>query len=163
MSGKSSIRRPLQHNDLITKLGKPVEGGNDRKSAQPFDTMRDVLVFAAAVGLSRGSRVSFSQKAGDDITLETMRGNLNFKLICEVIQVLISDGGANCLAHEHDDDAFIAFEEYACGGLNLLEEALAVIPKPHGPREFRSLITNFVVDDLTSGKIQIPSQGAQTL
>lgn len=163
MSGKSAIRRPLQHNDLITKLGKPVEGGHDKKSTQPFDTMRDVLVFAAAVGLSRGSRVSFSQRAGDDITLETMRGSLNFKLICEVIQVAISDGSANCLAHEHDDDALIAFEEYACGGLKILEEALADIPKPHGPREFRSLITNFVVKDLTSGKIQIPSQGEQTL
>jgi len=163
VSGKSSIRRPLQHNDLITKLGKPVEGGSDKKSAQPFDTMRDVLVFAAAVGLSRGSRVSFSQRAGDDITLETMRGSLNFKLICEVIQVAISDGSANCLAREHDDDALIAFEEYACGGLSILEEALADIPKPHGPREFRSLITNFVVNDLTSGKIQIPSQGAQAL
>jgi dnd system-associated protein 4 len=125
--------------------------------------MRDVLVFAAAIGLSRGSRASFSQRAGDDITLETMRGNLNFKLVCEVIQVAISDGSANCLAHEHDDDALTAFEEYACGGLNLLEEALADIPKPHGPREFRSLITNFVVNDLTSGKIRLLSQGANTL
>ena len=117
MNQRRSVRRPDEFSDFINRLlGRTPHG-----AAAPFETIRDILVFAASVGLAKGAREEFSRTA-EPVALDTMRGHPDFQLVVDVIQVEISaDGSANCLATENDEAALVAFEEFACGGLRILE------------------------------------------
>ena len=106
------------------KLVKDLKASDD--TTGPFQTYVDVMVFAAALGAKRKKRVSLVEFARD---LDPIRRDYFDNNRCElVINLLaISETQAqNILADDEksDEQRIKIFEEYANGGLEILQDEL---------------------------------------
>ena len=115
---EGKIRIPKDKVVLIKEL-------TDAESAKKvFNSMADCMTFAAAYGYSKGKRISFQEAASDPIRYHIFEGN-NY------------DTFFNLLAMDVENDAHVLgdsdemfekrtkiFEEYANGGLDLLQSEL---------------------------------------
>jgi dnd system-associated protein 4 len=121
------VRRPREYDDLLAKL---VEEG-------PFEAMRDALVFAAAVGWWRQRRLPI-QQAGEPIRWDVMTGRRGTEALVNLLAVAVHPADLTILSGERFGDRIAIFEEYAHGGLEIINELLRS-PKP--PVEvFRDLV-----------------------
>ncbi len=110
------VRRPKDKEELLTAL---VEEG-------PFTTFREVLVFAAALGVASQRRVPFDQSS-EPIPWEVF-GNTAAPIM-DMIAAVTSDE-MDILADDRIDERLTIFEEYANGGLEIIRERLANAPRP---------------------------------
>jgi len=117
---KLRIRRPREFDDLFKELTGKLPY---RESESPFVYMYDVLVFAASLGLKLNLREPFSQ-TDEPIMYGQMKSNRNFETIVAAISVLNNGGDHTCLSAERAEERIMLFEEYACGGLRFMAEAL---------------------------------------
>lgn len=104
--------------DIIKRL----VAGED--SSGPFELIADALVFAAALGLRRNRRVPIGNAVSEPIRQDVF-DRRGYDTMMNLV-VLQSDQRAQVLG---DSDASVegratAFEEYANGGLELLQEEL---------------------------------------
>ena len=88
-----------------------------------FATIREVLVFAAAFGYTRGIRQPFVE-ASEPVRWDTMTKSAYFEAIVDMICAAESDVRPEFLADDYLDDRVSVFEEYANGGLELLQKEL---------------------------------------
>lgn len=110
------VRRPKDKEELLTTL---VEEG-------PFTTFREVLVFAAALGVASERRAPFDQSS-EPIPWEVF-GNTAAPTM-DMIAAVTSDE-MDILADDRIDERLTIFEEYANGGLEIIRERLANDPRP---------------------------------
>ncbi|MEV0156002.1 DNA phosphorothioation-associated protein 4 [Micromonospora sp. NPDC050686] len=110
------VRRPQQHEALMAEL----------RDEASFSTFRDILLYAAAVGVYFQRRVSFSAAAGDPIRYETLTAPT-------FSEALIGMIAANELAEDPEimdsfrlEERITIFEEYANGGLEYIQEQVNV-------------------------------------
>ena len=104
------VRRPKQHVGLFASLTDSAKEG-------PFDTYKDVLLFASALGFERDCRKPF------DSTEEPIAWDV-FKPSDRAIVNLISladQGELAVLSDDRIEERITVFEEYANGGLEILE------------------------------------------
>ena len=106
------IRRPLERSPLMKEL-------TDQK--EPFSSMAAVMVFAAAVGYSKGRRAEFA-KTDEEIPWDVFVNAGAEPFINMLAAVASAD--KDILAHDRDDDRIRIFEEYAAGGLEIIAERL---------------------------------------
>lgn len=94
------------------------------ESNGPFRTQADVLAFAAALGASRNRRRQFSQYTGEPIRHEVF-DRQNFVPLMNLLAIF-STRDATVLADtdEMEEERAAAFEQYASGGLEILEQEL---------------------------------------
>lgn len=106
------------------KLVKSLKASDD--TTGPFQTYVDVMVFAAALGLKRKKRVSLMEFARD---LDPIRRDYFDNNRCELVLNLLAISESqdqNILADDEksDEQRIKIFEEYANGGLEILQEEL---------------------------------------
>jgi dnd system-associated protein 4 len=94
------------------------------ESSGPFELIADVLAFAAALGLRRGRRIAI---VGD--TAEPIRQDVFDRRAYDTMMNLVAlhdrrDATVLADADEATDQRATAFEEYANGGLTILQEEL---------------------------------------
>ena len=94
------------------------------ESNGPFRTQADVLAFAAGIGASRRRRRAFSQSTREPIRQEVFERQ-NFVPLMNLLAVFAT-GDATVLADtdEMEEARAAAFEQYASGGLEILEQEL---------------------------------------
>ena len=94
------------------------------ESTGPFRIQADVLAFAASLGASRRRRRRFSQSTREPIRQEVFERQ-NYVPLMNLIAVF-ANRDAKVLADtdEMEEARAVAFEEYASGGLEILEQAL---------------------------------------
>lgn len=94
------------------------------ESNGPFRTQADVLAFAAALGASRRRRRNFSRSAGEPVRQEVFERQ-NFVPAMNLVAIFAT-GDAKVLADtdEMEEARAVAFEQYASGGLEILEQEL---------------------------------------
>ncbi|MFF0870144.1 DNA phosphorothioation-associated protein 4 [Nonomuraea sp. NPDC003560] len=109
------VRRPLEHEDLIGRLTTK-EGG-------PFPNYWQVLVFAAALGWSRGRRDSFD-KAGEAIRYGLFNNSATVSATIDSMGVLAHEKDAGIMADDRLPERIKVFEEYANGGLAIIQGEL---------------------------------------
>lgn len=114
------VRRPQSFEALMVELRD--EGG--------FATFRDVLLFAAAVGQYLRRRVSFASAAGDPIRYETLTAPPFAEAFVNMIAVREEPADAEIMDRERLDERVRIFEEYACGGLEYIQEQVNVRHQP---------------------------------
>jgi dnd system-associated protein 4 len=107
------IRRPKEREVLLQKL--VTEG--------PFAQLRDVLVFAAALGYAEKRRLAFTN-AGEPIRWDVATNRRGTEALVNMIATAESNLGPEALAEEHFAERLSIFEEYANGGLQFLQERL---------------------------------------
>lgn len=111
------VRRPKEKEEILTTL---IEEG-------PFTTFREVLIFAASLGMTSGHRVGFDQTS-EPIPWEVFGSSANEATI-DMIAAATNDE-PDILADDRIDDRLEIFEEYANGGLEIIRERLAGDARP---------------------------------
>ena len=94
------------------------------ESNGPFRIQADVLAFAAALGASRRRRRELSQSTREPIRQDVFERQ-NFVPLMNLVAIFAT-GDANVLADtdEMEEARAAAFEQYASGGLEILEQEL---------------------------------------
>jgi dnd system-associated protein 4 len=110
------VRRPADKEELLNRL-------TARDANGPFATYKDVLVFAAALGYMNKRREPFS-KSSEPIDLSVFSG-FGDEAIINMLPVA-DEERLELLAPDHFDERIRWFEEYANGGLAILQQRLAV-------------------------------------
>lgn len=106
------VRRPKDKEKLTTRL----------VDEKVFETYRDALAFAAALGYAKNTRRSFDQTA-EPIPWSVFSG-AGHEALVNILSVM-STHDFEILSAERFDERLLAFEEFANGGLHILEERLA--------------------------------------
>jgi len=120
------IRRPAEFDDMLLEL----------KDKGIFPTFKDALVFAASLGYRRGNRKSF-QKSSEPIDIDVFRGDYDLTIM-NVIAVEESED-PNMIAPSCEEDRIKIFEEYAYGGLDIINREVR-----QGQQDWRSGILSLV-------------------
>jgi len=105
------VRRPERHEEMLSDLEKKAI----------FKTYKDALLFAASLGFARGKRLSFS-KSGEPIRLQVFNSEFNRTAMNTLAVAETSD--PMYLGEDKEDEKVRIFEEYACGGLEILKNEI---------------------------------------
>lgn len=109
------VRRPLEHEDLIGRLVSKDDG--------PFPNYWQVLVFAASLGWARDRRDPF-EKAGEPIRYGLFSSSATVAALIDSMGVLAYPNDAGIMADERLPQRIKVFEEYANGGLAIIQGEL---------------------------------------
>jgi dnd system-associated protein 4 len=105
------VRRPVQFEVMLNEL----------RDKGIFKTYKDALVFSACLGKKRNKRVPFA-KSSEPVHLSIFSGDFD-KMVINSIAVA-EDEDAFLLSEEREDEKIKIFEEYACGGLEILKNEI---------------------------------------
>ena len=106
------VRRPHQYDEFLTELTKEKE---------VFKTYKDALVFAACLGFSRDKRISFD-KSSEPINIQVFSGTFD-QMIMNTLAIGELDD-PYVMSNGREDEKICIFEEYACGGLEILQDEI---------------------------------------
>lgn len=87
---------------------------------QLFDTMKDVMLTAIAIGFVNGKRIPISKYGGDAIKEHIFKDDMDF---LNIIAVLTTKD-IKILLDESKEDKYKMLEEYAEGGMNILVDSV---------------------------------------
>lgn len=107
------LRRPSQYDSMLEEL----------RESGVFEKLTNILVFAACLGFKRSNRKPFNQ-SGEPIRLAQFNEHYD-EAVMNALAILEKDGDAMMLAKENEEEKIKIFEEYACGGLEILSREIA--------------------------------------
>lgn len=108
------LNKSSEYEDLYQKLG------NQKDSL--FKSMKDVFLLAAVLGQFKDSRKPYAKKGGDGIKENIF--NYNDKIVLDFISVNATKD-INILSNDQDEIKCKLLEEYANGGMEILDKYLA--------------------------------------
>jgi len=106
----NDVRRPKQYEEMLKALCQ-----EDNKV---FNTYKDALVFAACLGYQQSKKVEFD-KTSEPVGLHIFKGEYDFPIMNCIGLVVTKD--PNIMGDNQEDEKIRIFEEYACGGLEIIE------------------------------------------
>ena len=108
-----SIKIPDQYDDMFKDLC------TERKNRKVFETRKDLLLFAAAVGVTHSKKIELMKSSNiEPVKISVFRGEFDIDLINLI--TLYETKNPLLLDSSHQDDRHKLFEEYANGGLELI-------------------------------------------
>jgi len=122
------VRRPKKYDELLNLLKD--------KDLGVFSNLKSALVFSAAVGFKIKRRVPFKDSA-EPIALNIFNENYDQPFIYAMALTEYKD--VSYLQEDKFLEVFKVFEEYACGGLEYLDETLN---KSHLKESIEGLISD---------------------
>lgn len=125
----NDVRRPKQFEEMLKKLCQDEN--------RIFATYKEAMVFAACLGFQEGRRVAFD-KTSEPIRLDIFRGDYD-ETILRCIG-LVETRDPNIMGAARQEECLRIFEEYACGGLEILEAEVY-----HAPGEWDQHLLRLVV------------------
>lgn len=115
----NSVHRSKVYENTLQTLGGP--------NAKLFQTLREALSFAAALGYRERRRLKLDERAGrEDIQSQVYNGNDAVDLIFAI--ALAEVKSAEILKPINEKECIQIFEEYANGGLSLITEWIERYP-----------------------------------
>lgn len=109
------VRRPAQQEALLQQL----------KDEAGFPTMKDILLFAAGVGVTQNRRVPF-EKSGEPIRYDTLTSEAWSEPFISMIAAVAATDDPEILDDARLGERISVFEEYANGGLEYIQEQVNV-------------------------------------
>jgi dnd system-associated protein 4 len=141
VSSDVRVRRPQHHEELMQKM----------KDDAGFATFRNVLLFAAALGVSKDRHAPFDA-SGEPIRYDTLTDPSFAEALINMIAAVEFPEDPNVMRAERLAERVHAFEEYVNGGLEFLQEQLNT---RHQPVEL--VVVSLVTDALASGGAAEPA------
>lgn len=117
--GYRRVRRPKAKEELIAELRDEQRGA--------FREIRDVMLFAGALGFDRKRYEPFTENAVGDIRWETWTNRTFTEEMVRLIAVAHTDD-KEIAAADRQGEQIAIFEAYANGGLMVLDDALRASP-----------------------------------
>jgi dnd system-associated protein 4 len=137
------VRRAADKADLISRLAGDGAGAF-------FASMRDLFVFAAALGKVEERRIPITRSAKDPIRLDLFRTDAGHDLLIQSLAVLSHPGDAEILRDDRVEERVAVFEEYVNGGLEIIQEHLDA-GKLKGDDEVLMALVNGYIDERPAG------------
>lgn len=139
----NDVRRPKQYEEMLKKLCQ-----GERRI---FATFKEALVFAACLGFQEGRRVAFD-KSAEPVGLEVFHAEYD-EAIMRCIG-LVETGDPTIMGIARQGERLRIFEEYACGGLEILEAEVYQAPGEWEQHMLALVVKqakddNSVLDDIT--------------
>jgi dnd system-associated protein 4 len=103
------VRRPHEFEAMMLDLTKEMK---------VFESYKDLMIFAACLGFRRKKRMSF-EKSSEPINLSIFSGDFDGSVMNALAVAEIED--PLVMGNESEDKKILIFEEYACGGLDILK------------------------------------------
>ena len=132
------VRRPLEYDALMNFL----------KDEGLFDSLKSVLVFAAAVGAREGQSTEFSG-SGEKIALRIFSEAHDIPFMHAL--ALAKTGDVSMLSDDKMEEVLTIFENTAAGGLSYLDD---VIDRTNAKAALEQLVSinheSSLIDDLTN-------------
>jgi len=107
------VRRPAEHEQLMKRLTGD-EG--------PFSTLAEVLTFAAGLGYAEGRREPFTA-VGDAIDFDVFQ-RLGVEGFIDMLAAAVHED-VTILGPDQSDARLMVFEEFANGGLDVIQSRIA--------------------------------------
>ncbi|MEZ9419642.1 DNA phosphorothioation-associated protein 4 [Vibrio breoganii] len=107
----TSVKRPLEYDDFLKDLVM---------KHKLFTSYKNALVFSAAIGFQKHSRLSF-KKTGEPIKLSIFDDDQDIPFMYAL--ALAEENDINLMRKERFHEVITIFEEYANGGLSFLYES----------------------------------------
>jgi dnd system-associated protein 4 len=114
-----SVRRDIKHEPLVRQLAETVNPATKRSL---FPTMRELLCFAAALGFQMNRRIELGETTAE--VDGRVFDNLDSAVDMIYLVGLAGTGDVAILQPDREEDLIEVFEEYANGGLQILDEWL---------------------------------------
>ena len=113
------VRRPKEFESFMSKF-------RDEGDDKVFNNYKDCILFCAALCARRGKnfKESFDDSA-EPVLLQVFHGEYDDAFICAL--AIFDTGDAMVIGPERQDERIRILEEYACGGLRILESELSTI------------------------------------
>ena len=108
---KTALKKAAEYEQIFQELGNIPD--------KIFDSMKDVFMFAAALGFHRKKRVPFQKSGGEDISLRFFKDEdeniFNIMALADTndMSILLPD-------EEHREKKYRIVEEYANGGMSIM-------------------------------------------
>lgn len=115
------VRRPDRFEVLLQQL---------RGGEVGFTTLKDVLLFAAGVGVTQNRRVAF-EKSGEPIRYDTLTSDAWAEPFISMIAACAAIDDPEILDDTRLEQRVLVFEEYANGGLEYIQEQVNVRKQPY--------------------------------
>lgn len=112
-----TVRRPKEYEEMMLELCQTKEA--------IFDTFKDCLVFCACLGAAKGRRRSF-ERSSEPVGIHVFRDK--FDLAIFQILGIFEEKDPAIMSSGSRDARVRIFEEYACGGLDILKERVFDAP-----------------------------------
>jgi dnd system-associated protein 4 len=138
------VRKPAKHTDTLSYL---------KDQVGVFASFKDIMVFAAALGFSRKKSVAFD-KSSEPIPLSVFRGEYDEAFMNVLALFEHQDSGYLEPQGDKFDAKIKLFEEYACGGLDIIKSTI-IDPGLDAQSAIISLILDeqaehMIIDDITA-------------
>jgi dnd system-associated protein 4 len=139
----NDVRRPKQYEEMLKKLCQ-----GERRI---FATFKEALVFSACLGFQEGRRVAFD-KSSEPVAIEIFHAEFDEAIIRCI--GLVETGDPTIMGVARHGECVRIFEEYACGGLEILEAEVYQAPG-EWEQHLLALVAkqnksdNSVLDDIT--------------
>jgi dnd system-associated protein 4 len=108
------VKRPAEYEELIKRLTSEAEAS--------FGTMREALVFCAALAFGRGDGPLNFDRSAEPIPFQVFE-SANADKFIDMLALVVS-GDHNILADESLAERIEIFEQYAARGLKILDDLL---------------------------------------
>jgi len=110
------VRRPKDFDELLKTL-------TDDKEKKVFETYKDCLVFCASLCASKGKEYKRGFKeTSEPIKIHIFNGKYDAAFINAL--AIFDTNDAMVISSERQDERIKIFEDYACGGLHILDSEL---------------------------------------
>lgn len=136
------IRRPQAHEALIQEM---------RSEDVGFPTMRDVLLFAGAVGIRYQRSANLGSPAGEPIRYETLTAPGFAEALVSMIAASEVDD-PEILDNTRLEERVKIFERFVCGGLEYIQELMNVRSQP-----VELVVADLVTDALSENSSAAPA------
>ena len=113
----------------------------------PFNEMRDVVFFAAAIGYREERRVALNGK-GEAIRWEVMTNRYATEDFTDMLAVIQDPDDRELLSDARQEDRIAILEEYANGGLEFLRERISQTGATTLQKVFVDLIQEYLKENI---------------
>jgi len=106
------VKRPSSKDDLLDQL-------TDKEKAGIFETYKDAILFAAAIGAFKGKSKSF-EKSSEPIDYNIFSKSADNEALIHLLSIYKADS-IDILSDKNSDERVAILEEYANAGLEIIE------------------------------------------
>ncbi|MEQ9450499.1 MAG: DNA phosphorothioation-associated protein 4 [Pseudomonadales bacterium] len=141
----NDVRRPKEHEEMLSALCQ-----SDRKV---FNSYKDALVFAACLGQMRHEKRAFD-KSSEPVGIHIFRGEFDLSIMQCI--ALAENKDPATMADAKEESRIRLFEEYACGGLDIINREIYESPEDWDVALERLMLeamgggTRTILEDITS-------------
>ncbi len=130
----NDVKRPKKYEDMLLDLCQK----DKDKNKNIFSTYKDALVFAACLGYKFDKRVPF-EKTSEPVGIHIFKGEYD-SVIWDYIGIASTED-SEIMSTKRFEEKIHIFEEFACGGLELIETKVY-----SAPGDWRDLIVELIFE-----------------